>query len=437
MRWMRRGFDSSLRRRLLFGLLAYLTLLSAAVTLHGIRVNEQAEQLVWETLLESELDHLQDRVLAEPGFRWNNTDAMTLYDTRQPAPIPAALRTLPAGTHDDVEVDGLEHVVLVRELDGHRQILSLDISELEERERAISLSVAGSALAAVVMLGLLTAWGVNRLVQPLDRLATQIAALQPDRVGQRVVLPSSVTQELTCIGGAVNNYLERNECFMRRERAFIDTTSHELRTPLAVIRGAVDIALQPADVPPATRNQLHRVRRTADDMMQLVSLLLVLAKDPARLGRTGDHVLLDQLLVDIVDDHRHLTRDKDLAIVIDDLAPATVVAPVTIVQAAIGNLLRNAIENSDRGEIHVRLEPDATVVIDDPGHGMTPEEISAVYARLAREPRSDGAGIGLDLITRLCEHLGWQLDLRSDVGRGTRTTLSFQPQPQPQARSTS
>lgn len=58
---------------------------------------------------------------------------------------------------------------------------------------------------------------------------------------------------------------------------------------------------------------------------------------------------------------------------------------------------------------------------------MTPEEISAIYAKVARGGGGrDGGGIGLDLISRLCEHLGWQLDITSDEGRGTTTTLRFQ-----------
>ena len=63
------------------------------------------------------------------------------------------------------------------------------------------------------------------------------------------------------------------------------------------------------------------------------------------------------------------------------------------------------------------------MVIDDPGHGMSPEEISRIYAQSARGGGRDGGGIGLDLISRLCEHLGWQLGFSSVHGRGTRTTL--------------
>ena len=153
--------------------------------------------------------------------------------------------------------------------------------------------------------------------------------------------------------------------------------------------------------------------------------LLVLAKDPARLVASSDRIQLDQLLPEVVHDHRHLADGKDLDIVMGPVAPCDIVAPIPIVQAAIGNLLRNAIEHSDRGRIVVSLQQDATVVIDDPGHGMSPEEVSALYARVARGPGREGGGIGLELIARLCEHLGWRLAFGPGIGDGTRTTLAL------------
>ena len=155
----------------------------------------------------------------------------------------------------------------------------------------------------------------------------------------------------------------------------------------------------------------------------LIALLLTLAKDPARLSRSNEVVPLHELLPDIIDDHRHLMEGKDLSVVIDDLAPCSVAAPLHIVQAAIGNLLRNAIENSDSGEIHVGLDGDATVTVQDPGHGMTPEDISRLYAQMARGGGREGGGIGLDLLARLCEHLGWTLSIQSAPGRGTISRL--------------
>ncbi|MEG3791266.1 HAMP domain-containing sensor histidine kinase [Lysobacter sp. CCNWLW3] len=417
---------SSLRRRILLSLLAFAALLTVAVIAQGIIVNEYVERLVWQTLLESELDHFSERSRVDPNYHWTDTASIRLYDGRDRARIPAELRDLPPGVHDDMLVDGIEHVALVRDIDGRRITLSLDISDLETRELDMALTIAGAAITTLVALSLLIALGVNRLMQPLSTLAERIARLRPDQSGQRVDVPHAASRELVVIADALNDYLQRNERFVERERVFIDSASHELRTPIAVIAGATELALDQADVPAPVRHQLGRIRRTAQDVERLISLLLALAKDPARLASVSDHVALDQLLPEIVEDHRQLTLDKYLRLSLAPLPlpPCEIVAPLPIVQAAIGNLLRNAIENSDRGEIRVRLEAPATVVIEDPGHGMTPEEISAIYARIARGGGDRaGGGIGLDLISRLCEHLGWTLSFESAVGRGTRTTL--------------
>lgn len=416
---------SGLRHRLLLGLFGYTVLLSIAVVGHGVIVNERAERLVWETLLTSELDHFVARSRADPGYRWSDTQTLSLYDGVDPAALPPALRGLPPGVHDEIPVDGSEHVALVREVDGRPLVLALDIDALEAAELKLGLSIAASAVVLVGLLGMAIAWGVGRLVGPLTRMAERIAALRPDRHGQRIAVPDHASAELAVIATALNGYLERQERFVERERAFIDSASHELRTPIAVIAGAAELALDHPDVPLPVRGQLSRVRKTARDVEQLISLLLVLAKDPARLADSSDRVALDQLLPDVVADHRHLTADKDLALEVAPLPSCEIIAPLPIVQAAIGNLLRNAIEHSDRGCITVRLQRDATVVIEDPGHGMSPEEISAIYARLARGPGRDGGGIGLELIARLCEHLGWQLRFEAGDGQGTRTTLSL------------
>ncbi|HEV8695318.1 MAG TPA: HAMP domain-containing sensor histidine kinase [Lysobacter sp.] len=416
---------SSLRQRILLALFGYVVLLSIAVVMHGFIVHERAERLVWQSMLESELDHTLERMRDDPGYRWTNTHSMVLYDARDEATLPRALRGLTPGLHDDLAVDAGEIVALVREVDGRPMVLALDITDFEQREVETALTVAGSAIALILLLGVVIAWAATRLVRPLDHLAQRIGQLQPNLPGQHIDVPDFASSELFVIADALNDYLQRNDHFVERERAFIDTASHELRTPIAVIAGASELALQQPGLPAPARNQLSRIRRTAHDVEQLISLLLVLAKDPARLSQSDDRVALDQLLPEIIEDHRYLTRDKALTITLAPMPPCEITAPLPIVQAAIGNLLRNAIEHSDRGEITIRLEAPATVVIEDPGHGMTPEEISAIYAQVARGGGDRSGGIGLDLISRLCEHLDWQLRIASDRGSGTTTTLTF------------
>jgi hypothetical protein len=56
---------------------------------------------------------------------------------------------------------------------------------------------------------------------------------------------------------------------------------------------------------------------------------------------------------------------------------------------------------------------------------MSPEEIAAVHARMARGDRNEQGGIGLELIAKLCDHLGWALQIEPCAPRGTRVILDL------------
>lgn len=411
-----------LKHRILRWLFIYAVLLSAAVLAGGYFIHERVEHLAWESLLRAELDYYGQRTQANPAYRWRDTDTLRLFGVAGAPPLPANLISLEPGLHDNTTLDGASSVVLIEQINGKPLAMALNLTEFEGVEGAITAAVAAGTVIVILILGLVVMWRLGLVIEPLATLARQVEELKPAEPDQKVALDADASAELVVIADAFNGYLVRNRSFVEREHAFIASASHELRTPIAVIAGAAELVLGQTDIPPIARNQVARIHRTARNVEQLISLLLTLAKDPSRLTDSSDRVALDQLLPEIIEDHRHLTRDKDLALVPEAMPACDIVAPVTIVQAAIGNLLRNAIENSDRGEIRISLQADATVVIDDPGHGMSPEEISEIYARVARGGR-DGGGIGLDLISRLCEHLGWKLAFSSVPGRGTRTTL--------------
>ena len=417
---------TGLRQRILQWLFLYAVLVSGAVIAGGYIIHEQVEHLAWDSLLRTELDHFGQRVQDNQQYRWEDTKTLRLFGTQDTPPLPANVAALGPGLHDDQVIEGVNSVVLVDQMNGRPVAIALDLSGFEGVEGTITLAVAGGTVAVVLLLGLLVVWGLNRVIEPLTSLSRQVTELRPEIPGQRVAVPDGASAEVAVIADAFSGYLQRNQQFVEREQAFIGTASHELRTPVAVIAGAAELALEQADLPTPARNQMLRIHRTARGVEELINLLLMLARDPARLAAVSDHVALEQWLPGIVEDHRHLTRDKDLDLSLGPLPHCEIIAPVAIVQAAVGNLLRNAIENSDRGHIRVWLQADATVVIEDPGHGMSPEEISALYARVARGGSGrDGGGIGLDLIARLCDHLGWELSFSSPAHGGTLTKLRF------------
>lgn len=414
----------SLSRRIVSGLLGYLLLLSLAVIAFGYGVHEAAERHAWKAILQAELSEHLRRSSQDPEYRWGDTETLALHVSTADDPA-APFADLPPGVHDEVRRGDREHVVLIREVGGQRIALSLDISDIEAQEQGLATMILVFAALLVAVLGWGATWLVGRLVGPLRSLASAIGALQPESATSRLPLSDADSEELAVIVSALNGYLDRQDAFVKRERAFIDSASHELRTPIAVIAGAADLALGQPQLAAETRGQLQRIQRAAANVDRLLPLLLALAKSPESLLQRADRFDLDELLPEIVDDHRHLLGDKALEVALAKLPQCLLSAPLNIVQAAIGNLLRNAIENSDSGTIRIALSNAGVVTIEDPGQRMSPEQISALYARHARGKERSGGGIGLELIARLCEHFGWQLRFDAQETGGTRATLDL------------
>lgn len=423
---MARAEGWSLQRRMLLGLLGFAFVLSVLVFSIGNHVHEHAEHAAWRSLLASELASIQSKSAEDPGYRWQDSDTLRLYPLDQEGPVQAQLRQLHDGLHDGVEVQGRLSAVMIRT--GQplgRLALVLDIADFHELESSAERSALLAGLALILLTGLAAWIGVGRLVRPLSVLADDIGRLRPGGGGQRVGVAAGGSPELHVIADALNAYIQRNVEFVERERAFLATTSHELRTPVAVIGGAAELALEQPGLPPRAADQVRRVKESAQGMERLIQLLLVLAREPARLAAMCKPIDLAAVVRQVIEDHRHLPGDRQLQLQVGALASCTVLAPPGVAETMIGNLLRNAIENSGSGTIMVSLGADACVTIDDPGQGMSPEQLAAIHARLARRggPGDTGNGIGLELIARLCEHLGWDLRMQSLQPRGTRARL--------------
>lgn len=415
---------SSLRRRVVIGVVCYTLLISLAITLQGYLVNEQVEQRIWESMLQAELTHWLQRRRDDANFQWRDTEALQMFGHDVSKSVPAEFAHLSPGVHDEIRRGNRQYVVLVQGAELDRLVLALDISDMERRESTLALAMVLSAVVLAVLLTGATYLGVNHLMSPLASLSRSIQNLRPDARRQRVDIEGSDPEEIAVIAEALNGYLQRIDNYVERERAFLNMASHELRMPIAVIAGAAELAIEQHSLE-AVRPHVSRILWTSRDMQELVTLLLVLAKDPARLRANLAPVDLSKLVPSIVRDHAHLMQGKELSFVYGSMPAVEVQLPALIAQAAIGNLIRNAVENSSRGTIRVAIEASGAIVVEDSGTGMSAEELSRLYARLARSGERRGDGIGLDLITRLCEHLGWTLTLGSSPAGGTIARLNF------------
>ena len=90
--------------------------------------------------------------------------------------------------------------------------------------------------------------------------------------------------ELSKLGGTLNEMLERLERSAERERGFVASASHELRTPLALLRRSWSWRCGRAAAPRSCARPWRPRPSESDRLVQLAEDLLVLARaDEGRL----------------------------------------------------------------------------------------------------------------------------------------------------------
>lgn len=224
----------------------------------------------------------------------------------------------------------------------------------------------------------------------------------------------------------------------RMRSDFVANASHELRTPLAAILGYVE-TLQDmnGETDQATRHRfLSIIEREARRMQQLVIDLLSISRVEA------DRFRRPTAMVDLAAIVRHTisqlqdsetARPKDIVAALGDEA-----LPMLGDEAQLGQLAHNIISNAMKygrpgTPVAVALLREGSRIrlsVRDEGDGIAPDHIPRLTERFYRvdEARSrsvGGTGLGLAIVKHISERHQGQLDIESEVGSGTKVTVTF------------
>ena len=130
-----------------------------------------------------------------------------------------------------------------------------------------------------------------------------------------------------------------------------------------------------------------------------------------------------------LESHRAQLGGKPVDLRLEGEAGVNLDVPDSALAVALGNLIGNAVKYTPSGEVVVRVHRDAVEVIDS-GPGLSAEDAANLFTRGYRGShagQSQGGGIGLSIVRRLCVLYGWEVQVRPGVERGVVATLRFSP----------
>ena len=290
----------------------------------------------------------------------------------------------------------------------------------------------GTCVALVVTLIaalLLSYWFIQSIHQPLQSLEQVIQRFNEGDLSARV--PPNPIPELHRLGLTLNSAAARLQGVEERRQEIVSDLAHELGTPLTVIRGYLEMMQEGRlSYNPVVAAQLTE---EAERMSRLLDNLQTISKVEA--GCLPLHLQVLDLLPDLrntINNFAVQAQENNCRLSLDcPDKPPTVFADPDRVKQILSNLIGNAICYAPGTAISIRvwvIQPFLWVAVSDTGIGIAADELSLIFERFWRSERNtenEGSGLGLAIAKRLVEVQGGQIEVESELGKGSTFRFSL------------
>ena len=275
-----------------------------------------------------------------------------------------------------------------------------------------------------VLVGIAHAVGIlsNSSVATLGNDLSLIALGVVSSVG----LASRLAQE------KVNKELAETEAHAKSE--FLANMSHEIRTPLNAIVGFSDL-LKEMSLGDAERGHVKRIQTASKSLLGIINDVLDYSKiEAGKLAIEQEPLALSAVFhnMESMFSERAREANNDLVFVLDDALPKQIKGDALRIAQILTNLISNALKFTKDGKVVVEAkvltkDKDQHLIelsVADTGIGMTEQQQALLFSPFTQADASTtrkfgGTGLGLAISKQLTEIMGGEIDLESDLGKGS------------------
>ncbi len=220
---------------------------------------------------------------------------------------------------------------------------------------------------------------------------------------------------------------------------FLSNMSHEIRTPINGIIGALELIPQDQTTS-EIKKYLHIIRSSSEHLLTLINDILDLSKIESGFMKLENIAFEPHRLLKRVKSIMYpLAHKKNLTLNVEDFEEKICVYgdPHRLSQVLI-NLVNNAIKFTEKGTVDVKMEVledlgDQITLrfsVEDTGIGIPPDKIDHLFKPFTQLDASHtrkfgGTGLGLAISYNLVKLFGGNIEVKSEVGRGTRFIIEI------------
>lgn len=218
---------------------------------------------------------------------------------------------------------------------------------------------------------------------------------------------------------------------------FLASMSHEIRTPLNGVMGMLDL-LSSSELNDIQYKRTKLAKSSAESLLTLINDILDYSKIGA--GKMAIEAIefdVIRLISDYVETVAWLAALNQTEITLDvaGIDQSLIISDPGRLQQIITNVVGNAIKFTKNGKILIRASivrsPEGLLLscdIQDTGIGIPENKIPTLFDSFSQVDASTtrrfgGTGLGLTIVKQLCELMGGEISVTSELGEGS--TFSF------------
>jgi len=317
------------------------------------------------------------------------------------------------------------------EIAGKNTIEILIIKDMKE-DRKIILSILEASFV-LIFITIITSIVIakrfyNKIIPPLENLRDITNKVNLENMNYKLESKNNFV-EFNSIINSYNNMLKRLQSQTEAQINFVNSASHEMKTPIFIISGYINLikrwGIENKDI---VIEALNSIEEETKNMSSLISKLLFLAKDDYD-EKENKNFNISEAITEIINDLKIIYPNQKINF---SSKKSFINSDYHLIRQLFLNLIENAIKYGRDKEIYINIRENKNIIVDiiDNGEGISQENLKHIFDRFfrvdkARSREMKSHGLGLSIVKKIVETLNIDLDIRSELNKGTIVTLTL------------
>ncbi len=274
-------------------------------------------------------------------------------------------------------------------------------------------------------------------LQPLETLAKSAVSgsaydCNDDDLQRLAVLMRERDEKIKILSAELADQKTLAENMRNFKNEFVANVTHEMNTPLTSIRGFAEL-LSSGNIKEEQREKAVNAILVQSERLTALIASIINYNEIGIESTQPCEVNVSKIVREILAGAEPDIAAKNLETDIDVDDDVIVLCSHEAVTQIAGNLIRNAIRyNKHGGKLSVRAKAGERplFVVEDTGIGIAESDKKRIFDRFFTVDKSHGGknggfGLGLAIVKKLCEKWGFEIEVESEPGVGTKMSVRF------------